>query len=124
MTSEAKYDCPLCRAGAIISKDGSPYHVISTWEGHERELELCRAKLAPTLPKPECATEMPMKDCGLTINTGRDGTWLHFRASSGLYASINVDVMAEARGNITATALKDWCKDRREQADAIKATQS
>lgn len=69
----------------------------------------------------ETATEMPMNDCGLTINTGRDGTWLHFKASTGKHASLSVDVMAEDRRNIIAQALKDWCADRQGQASALKS---
>lgn len=70
---------------------------------------------------PKYATEIPMDDCGLHINTGRDGTWLHFTAGSGRCASINVDVMAAERGCITGNALHDWCHDRQKQAESIKA---
>ena len=71
-------------------------------------------------PNLERATEMPMDDCGLTINVGRDGTWLHFKASSGLSASLNADVMAEDKGSICGAALKGWCADRQKQAAEIK----
>lgn len=74
----------------------------------------------PPALKPERATEMPMGDCGLTINVGRDGTWLHFTAKSGMSASINMDVMASERGSIIGRALKDWCAERQEQAATIK----
>ena len=68
----------------------------------------------------EKATEMPMDDCGLTINVGRDGTWLHFTAKSGMSAGINVENWANSKdGGITAQALRDWASDRREQAVAI-----
>lgn len=68
----------------------------------------------------EKATEMPMNDCGLTINTGRDGTCLHFTARSGKSASINVENWANSKdGGVTAQALRDWAADRQEQAAAI-----
>lgn len=64
----------------------------------------------------EKAFEVPMNDCGLTITTGRDGSWLHFSSKSGLHASINIEVMAEERRSIISAALKHWCEDRQEQA--------
>lgn len=66
----------------------------------------------------ERATEIPMDDCGLVINCGRDGTWLHFTASSGKHSSINVDLMN--RGGIIGNALRDWCADRQKQAEKIR----
>lgn len=69
---------------------------------------------------PETAVAMPMNDCGLTINTGRDGTWLHFTARTGRSAFLNVDVMAAERGGIVGRALKDWCGERQGQADDIR----
>ena len=72
-------------------------------------------------PKPDLATDIPMDDCGLYINTGRDGTWLHFDASNGQACSINVDVMAARADGIRASALHQWCSDRLKQADQIKA---
>ncbi len=72
----------------------------------------------PTI-EPGKAVEMPMDDCGLMINTGRDGTWLHFKTDTGRCASINVDVMAAEKGNIIGNALKDWCGERQAQAAAI-----
>ena len=63
------------------------------------------------------AVEIPMSDCGLTINVGTDGVWLHFRSKSGLYVSINANNMAEGReGRIIDRALRQWCMDRGIQA--------
>ena len=63
---------------------------------------------------------MPMDDCGLTINVGRDGTWLHFTAKSGKSAGITVENWANSKdGGITAQALRDWAADRQEQAASI-----
>ena len=64
------------------------------------------------------ATQILMDDCGLMINCGRDGTWLHFKASTGKSASLNVDLMDKG---IMATALRDWCADRQKQAEQIRA---
>ena len=76
--------------------------------------------LREPVDQPETATEMPMDNCGLTINVGRDGTWLHFTAKSGKSAGINVENWANFKdGGITAQALRDWASDRREQAAAI-----
>lgn len=66
------------------------------------------------------AIEIPMNDCGLQINVGRDGTWLHFTSSNGQYASINVNSM-ESRGSIVASAIRGWCEDRQKQAAQIAA---
>lgn len=65
------------------------------------------------------ATEIPMDDCNLTINCGRDGTWLHFSTSKGLSASVNVENMQH--GHIVSKALQAWCNDRQEQAAQIRA---
>lgn len=66
------------------------------------------------------ATEIPMDDCGLTINVGRDGTWLHFSSEAGLHASFNVENLAANQGLVFGKALIAWCEDRREQAEQIK----
>lgn len=62
------------------------------------------------------AIEIPLEDAELTINSGRDGVWLHFKASNGQSASINVDNMAVGRGGITGSALSCWCDDQRLRA--------
>ena len=69
------------------------------------------------------ATEIPMDDCGLTINCGRDGTWLHFTASNGLHVSLNVENMADTKDPFSR-ALLFWCDDRRKQAEQIRADNS
>ena len=33
--------CPMCKAGAALSKDMPTYHVTEYWEGHERAHVLC-----------------------------------------------------------------------------------
>lgn len=66
------------------------------------------------------ATNIPMDDCALTINCGRDGTWLHFSASNGKFASLNVDNIDNGAGIISA-ALRSWCEDRQKQAAQIRA---
>ena len=73
-----------------------------------------------TMPCELKATEVPMDDCGLTINVGSDGTWMHFKASNGKQCSFNMENMAERDGHITKTALLGWCADRREQATIIR----
>ena len=66
------------------------------------------------------AIEIPLDtDCGLTINAGRDGIWFHFTASTGLYASFNIDAFAAKQG-IIGRALHDWCSDRWEYARAVE----
>lgn len=71
------------------------------------------------------AVKIPLdENCGLTINSGRDGVWLHFSSSTGQYASINVDAMVEHYGAITGRALRDWCADRRAQVDAVNGEKS
>lgn len=84
------------------------------------ELQSRRSADSAVVEKTEQAVFIPMNDCCLSINTGRDGTWLHFSTSTGLYASINVENMA-GDGGIIKRALLDWCKDRRLQADALRA---
>ena len=94
----------------------------------ECKMPRCPNKATPPSPSPtpaqetpamERAVEIPMNDCGLTINCGRDGTWLHFTAKSGKSASINVQNWAEERsGYIIKRALLDWANDRHEQAGA------
>lgn len=65
------------------------------------------------------ATPIPMGLSNLTINCGRDGTWLNFTASNGKSASLNVDHMA--KGGIIGAALLGWCDDRQRQAEQIRA---
>lgn len=65
------------------------------------------------------ATEIPMDDSNLSISCGRDGTWLHFEASSGKSASINVDLLA--KGGIIGEAITGWCADRQKQAEQVRA---
>lgn len=60
------------------------------------------------------AIDIPMHDCGLKINVGRDGCWLHFTSESGLSASINVENMD--KGGIIGRALQAWCEERYKQA--------
>jgi Protein of unknown function (DUF551) len=70
--------------------------------------------------KIEQATPIPMDDCGLWINCGRDGTWLHFEASNAPSTSINVESMI-GRGSIIDAGLRGWCSDRQKQAQQIRA---
>ena len=65
------------------------------------------------------AIDIPMDDCGLYINVGLDGTWLHFSASSGLHASLSVNVLSET-SDFISKALEDWCDDRQKQAKEIR----
>lgn len=67
----------------------------------------------------EQSTEIPMDESNLSISCGRDGTWLHFEASNGKSASINVDLLA--KGGIVGSALSGWCDDRQAQAAQIRA---
>ena len=62
------------------------------------------------------ATEIPMNDCGLTINVGIDGVWLHFAAESGKSASFQAGYLNDISG-----ALRDWCADREKQAVQLRA---
>lgn len=68
----------------------------------------------------DLAIEIPMDDCGLHVNTGRDGSWLHFDDGMGGGCSMNVNIMAEKDG-VFGRALRAWCADRRKQADKIRA---
>ena len=99
-----------------VDTPGGLEHMGDVW----KLLDGWRNELQAAKPSVDQATEMPMDDCGLTINTGRDGTWLHFTAKSGMSAGINVENWANSKdGGITAQALRDWASDRREQAVAI-----
>lgn len=84
------------------------------------EVKRLRA-LMPAEKSPQTATDIPLDDCGLNVNCGRDGTWLHFDAASGKSASINVEILADRQGNIIGNALSDWCGDRQKQAEQIRA---
>ena len=99
-----------------VDTPGGLEHMGDVWkllDGWRRELQVATPDL-------ERATEMPMNDCGLMINVGRDGTWLHFTAKSGKSAGINVENWANSKdGGITAQTLRDWAADRREQAASI-----
>ena len=86
---------------------------LSAVQDEDLVAELARRKALTESIK---ATEIPMHDCGLRINTGRDGTWLHFTASNGEHAGINIENMAVGRGIIDA-ALRQWAADRQEQAE-------
>ena len=66
------------------------------------------------------ATEIPMSDCGIKINVGRDGCWLHFSSEAGVSSSINVNIMAERQG-IIGKGLREWCDDRVKQANKLDA---
>lgn len=65
------------------------------------------------------ATEIPMDNCGLKINVGRDGCWLHFSSEAGVSASFNVNNMAECRDGIIGRGLREWCSDRVKQANQL-----
>lgn len=65
------------------------------------------------------AVKIPLDDnCGLLINVGRDGVWMHFSSSAGVHASMNIDVMAE-RDGVVGKALRAWCDDLRDKANEI-----
>lgn len=64
------------------------------------------------------ATEIPLnEDCGLMINVGRDGVWMHF-TSKCRHASLNIDAMAD-RGGMIGQVLRSWAEDQRERANQI-----
>ena len=63
------------------------------------------------------AINIPMDDCGLSINVGTDGVWLHFRASTGKSVSINTPNLVN--GGLIGQAMIDWCLDREHQAREI-----
>ena len=66
------------------------------------------------------ATEIPMNDCGIKINVGSDGCWLHFSSEAGVSSSINVNVLAERqRQGIVGKGLREWCADRVKQANQL-----
>ena len=70
------------------------------------------------ISKANQAIEIPLNDdCGLMINVGRDGVWLHF-TSKCRHASLNIDVMADRDGMI-GQVLRSWADDQREKADQI-----
>ena len=87
--------------------DRRPENIREAVEGEQENLDMDKA------------TDIPMSEAGLQINCGRDGTWLHFRAASGLNASICVENMEH--GPIFRKAMADWCSDRQAQAAAIRA---
>jgi hypothetical protein len=65
------------------------------------------------------AIELPIAECEISVSCGRDGTWLHFRASTGKSAAINVDALVkDGNYGIIKRAITDWCADR--QSDAKK----
>lgn len=59
------------------------------------------------------ATPIPLDRAALTISSGADGVWLHFSASNGRSASINIDGMTLGRIGVAGSALRCWCDDRR-----------
>lgn len=65
------------------------------------------------------ATDIPLEDANISITCGRDGTWLHFHASNGKSASLNIDLMNH--GHVIGAALHGWCEDRQKQAGQIRA---
>lgn len=69
----------------------------------------------------EKAIEIPLDDCGLSVTVGRDGTWLHFTATSGTACSFNMEIQAEREGKLFGKTIADWCEDRRKQAKEIAA---
>lgn len=68
------------------------------------------------------ATEIPMSDCGLTIACGEDGVWLHFSASDGKSAALNVSRIRVPLGTLSGETLDSWCADRMKQAAEIRAS--
>lgn len=64
--------------------------------------------------------ELPIGDCALTIRVERDGTWLNFRSSSGVYTSICIEAFAGGHGTVIKKGLLSWCDDRRERAQQIR----
>jgi len=84
--------------------------------------EICPSCGQPRTMQPpnEHAIEIPMDNCGLTINVGRDGVWLHFAASNRTYSSINAQILIGGRGSISDSALRQWCADRMQQAQKLK----
>lgn len=74
-----------------------------------------------TMPSESKATEIPIDDCGITINVGLDGTWMHYAASNGKYLSINMENAAKEADHFNKGALQSWCADRRKQAKIIRS---
>jgi hypothetical protein len=46
----------------------------------------------------------------LTIDSGHDGVWLHFKTKSGKSASVNLHVFCNG-GSIIDNAITEWAKD-------------
>ena len=64
------------------------------------------------------AIEIPLdEECGLMINVGRDGVWMHFSSANGGHASININLMTER--TFIGKVLTAWCEDRVVQANRI-----
>lgn len=75
----------------------------------------------PEEPKIAQAFKVPLDDCGFTIKTGRDGTWLGFSASDKTHAMFNVECMAAKERSSFGATLATWCTDRQKQrAEAEK----
>lgn len=69
------------------------------------------------------ATEIPMTDCGLSINCGEDGVWINFKSSDGKHCSLHVGhLLQDSMGSIFGAALDSWCSDRQKQAAEIRAS--
>lgn len=72
---------------------------------------MCLVNAAWNLPPPIKAVEVPLNDCGLSINYGRDGAWLHFSASNGKKASISVNCLAVTYPDSMRDTLFQWADD-------------
>lgn len=76
-----------------------------------------RESLGVQEPQIKKAFEIPMDDCGLTINVGEDGIWFHFKSNTKLHASFHSTALfAGLRGSTTFKCLIDWTNDRLEQS--------
>ena len=69
------------------------------------------------------AIEIPMNDCGLTINVGLDGVWLHFTASTGQCVSLPLETLMENQRSLQWLPLRDWGNDRVKQARDTATTE-
>ena len=51
-----------------------------------------------------------IKNPQLKIQSDNDGVWLHFKASNGIHASLNIHMMKDD-GTIVGQCLTQWAKD-------------
>ena len=64
----------------------------------------------------EYATELPIQDCDIKINVGRDGVWLML----GPYTCFHVMNTLGRNGRVIENQVAKWCIEREEQAKQVR----